>query len=408
MFNETQINTQVAAHLQELTLNIGSRPVGSENNHHAQRYIAGVMKDAGWEVEQPEFNCLDWEPLSVELSLNGKNLEAQINPFSVSANVTAQPVDFNRLDQMDAAAAPDLTGHIVVLHGELTKEPLFPKNFEFHKPEDHQKVIRFLESKNPLAIVAVSHQNKRPQPVIEDGDIKIPSITVPAEAGTYILGHLDKELTLRIESRIDETESANVIAHKKGNGGSGKRIVLCAHYDCKYGTPGGLDNAGGSSALMVLAQLLAREELEFDLELIAFNGEDYYSVPGQMDYLSRNRETLKDIALAININGVGLKDGKTSIAFFGVPDQWEQKITGLQQDHPEIERVKPWPQGDHSVFALQGIPALAFSSTSLWDIFELIHTEDDSLDLIDPQRITQATEFIKQMLINLEQLIIKK
>jgi aminopeptidase YwaD len=41
------------------------------------------------------------------------------------------------------------------------------------------------------------------------------------------------------------------------------------------------------------------------IEIMAFNGEDYYSVSGQMDYLRRYGEDFAGMVSAINVDDVG-------------------------------------------------------------------------------------------------------
>ena len=53
-----------------------------------------------------------------------------------------------------------------------------------------------------------------------------------------------------------------------------KKVVLMAHFDTRINTPGALDNAGGVATLLALAEALRETALPFDLEFIAFDGEE--------------------------------------------------------------------------------------------------------------------------------------
>ena len=61
---------------------------------------------------------------------------------------------------------------------------------------------------------------------------------------------------------------------------------ICAHIDSKMGTPGALDNASGTTVLLLLAELLADYRGSLGVDIAAINGEDYYSVTGEIVYLS--------------------------------------------------------------------------------------------------------------------------
>jgi aminopeptidase YwaD len=65
-------------------------------------------------------------------------------------------------------------------------------------------------------------------------------------------------------------------------------MVVLAHIDAKAGSPGALDNAAGVVVLLLLAELLAGDTLPSSIELVAINGEDYYSNPGEQLFLGAN------------------------------------------------------------------------------------------------------------------------
>ena len=82
------------------------------------------------------------------------------------------------------------------------------------------------------------------------------------------------------------------VTGKKGKNNS-QRIVITAHIDAKKGTPGAIDNATGVIVLLLLADLLKDYDGDKLIEIVAFNGEDYYAVPGQMNYICCKSEQLQ-------------------------------------------------------------------------------------------------------------------
>lgn len=115
---------------------------------------------------------------------------------------------------------------------------------------------------------------------------------------------------LRIDARRIPATGRNVIAGK-GKGRRG-RIVICAHIDSKKGSPGAIDNATGIVILLLLAELLADYAGETRLEIVAINGEDYYSAPGEIHYLAAIRDHLSEIVVAINFDGAGYHRSDTA------------------------------------------------------------------------------------------------
>src|SRR5690606_9172735 len=130
----------------------------------------------------------------------------------------------------------------------------------------------------------------------------------------------DREKIVTLESkaeRIPET-AYNIVGLKKGI--SQKRLIVTAHIDAKIGTPGAIDNATGVTVLLLLAELIKDCNYNFNIELVAFNGEDYYAAPGQMKYIEQNQNNFSNVLLNINIDGAGYKDGESAFSLFELPD----------------------------------------------------------------------------------------
>src|SRR3990172_3118305 len=114
------------AFLQDICLNIGERPTGSVNNRLAGEYIAGQFKRLGFEVETQEFNGIDWHSSATWLRMGDHQLPAFAAPYSLPCDLHAPCLLLGDIDQLDRA---NLRDQIAVLHGDLTREALTPKNF---------------------------------------------------------------------------------------------------------------------------------------------------------------------------------------------------------------------------------------------------------------------------------------
>lgn len=64
----------------------------------------------------------------------------------------------------------------------------------------------------------------------------------------------------------------NVIAHL--NVGKGHKMIIGAHYDSCFKTPGADDNASGVAGLLELGRLLAKADLNYEIELVAYTLEE--------------------------------------------------------------------------------------------------------------------------------------
>ena len=384
----------ISCHLRVLTQWPGGRPPGSAANHTAEAYLADALGAAGYTVERPAFDVVNWQIDGVELWVGDGPLPVIANPYSPPCDITARLVAAGSIDELEAA---ELSGHIALLHGALTAETLIPRNFPFFTVPEHQHIVALLEERGALAVVCVSPAVGPPAPVIEDGDFSLPSVTVAADAGAVLLA-TPGPVRLRIRSRALPGRAANVIGylpHPARN-----KVILCAHFDTKPGTPGALDNAAGTVAVLALAGQLARRSPATSLEVVFFNGEDHYASPGEVAYLENCGGELSRVALVVNIDAVGRRDQPATIAFFGTPEPWSEEIRAAMAGRTDVVETAPWPQGDHMIFAMRGVPCIAVTSGGIHDLIaSVLHTPDDTLDLVDPGRIASAVDFLADLLL---------
>ena len=383
--------------LQDLCLNIGERPTGSVNNLKAQEYIGRIFERQGYQVEYQEFDCMDWRAGSISLRAGDQSLPAYISPYSLPCDVSAQYELISSVDQLDSAG--EMLDKVAILHGELTREALMPKNFRFWNPEAHQRIIRLLEQKRPRAVITISKETRpaQPLPIIEDGDFHIPCAMLTEQAAQPLLSRTANLLELKIESSRQSVRAANVIARCDSGG---KKIVLSAHLDTKPGTPGALDNASGVATLLFLGELMQYKHDQYTLEFVCFNGEDHYSNAGELAYLDRTQKDFPDIFFAANYDGVGYRQDKMGLSFHTCPAGLVALCERLRREHDLIEVIEPWPQGDHMLFVMKGVPTITFTSVEAMQLVDsVIHTENDVLDLLDGHAILEVAEFTKRLIV---------
>jgi aminopeptidase YwaD len=377
--------------LKELCVNIGERPVGTPNNRKAQSYIGAIFQQHGYDVEYQEFDCVDWKGHAVSLYVGNQPVPAAISPYSLPCDVTTEYETIGNVAQLEEC---DVRGKIAVLHGDLTKEAIMPKNFRFWNPEEHQHIVRLLEAKRPTALITVSFSDELPIPIIEDGDFRIPCAVVSRKSGLSLLAHPSAPLSLKIASTRQNAKGANVIARTRRNFDQ-KKIVFTAHMDTKPGTPGALDNASGVVTLLILSQLVRAKHLNSGFEFVVLNGEDYYSSAGEIAYLEQYQSEFPGILLNINCDGVGLKGSKIGVSYLGCPDSLFACCEQVRQNNSIVEVIAPWYQGDHMIFVAQQVPALTVTSSDVFPLVDtLVHTEKDTLDLLDSKSILHAAEFL--------------
>jgi len=392
-------------HLETLCNQIPNRRVGSEGNRLATTFFAETMQCFGFQVECPEFECMDWQSDGAVISAEDETYDAQVSPYSLGTQAKAPLSAACSVAELETL---DLSNKILLMRGELTKEQLMPKNFPFYQPEEHQKIIQLLEKKKPLAILTATTRNPEmagalyPFPVFEDGDFDIPSVFITEEQGTQLADHADagEEISLEIKAKRIPAHACNVVARKGTN--SNERVVLFAHIDAKYGTPGALDNGTGIVTLLLLAELLKDYAPNKCIEIVALNGEDYYGNPGEQLYLKHNEGKFEEIGLGINIDGLGYIKGKMAYSLYECPLEMTTMIEKVFAQDETFLAGEPWFQGDHALFLMNGRPALALTSELVYELMaEFVHTDKDTPEIIDPEKVARTAQSLHQLLTNL-------
>lgn len=392
------LTVRAAEHLQRLCVDISTRSVGSQGNRDATAYASTALRTLGWSVDTPAFQCMDWSESGADLTAGATAFETYPSPYTLGALVSAPLVVVNNVEELEAA---DLAGKIALLRGELTREQLAPKNFPWWNPEEHQRIIATIEKGQPAAIIAATTFNPEtagavyPFPLIEDGDFDIPSAYMTAEEGQKLAVYASREVNLEIRATRSMAEGFNVVA-RRGRGSEKGRWLVTAHIDAKRGTPGAVDDATGVIVLLLLGELLAQYDGERMIELVAFNGEDYYAAPGERLYLQQN-EDLSAIGLVINIDGAGYYKGDTHFSLYECPEELARQVRGVLGANGLAEGPQ-WYQGDHSIFVMAGRPAVAITSDIAEVSQQVTHTPKDAPDIVDPAKVAQIAVALRALI----------
>ena len=359
----------------------------------ATQYFEKQLMGNGWEIEKQSFEAFDWDSGPVHIISNEVNIEATASPYSEACDVSTEFLTVSTLGELENL---DGMGKILILRDELASEPLMPKNFVFYNPESHQKIVRALENSGAAALIFVANAASQypggeyPYHIIEDGDFKIPSVYISETDAYHLLKEGPERLRLVLETTKRPSQGHNVIG-RKGNP-KGRRITITAHIDAKKGSPGALDNATGVTLLLLLSELLKEYQKANMIELVALNGEDYYSVPGQMAFLEQKQGDFTDTIININIDGIGYHTGKTSLSVFNLAGNHAKEVDSLFATCPDIVLGSPWYQGDHSMFVQNGIPAIALTSAWLLENIQtqrITHTENDTINMVDVTKLSE-------------------
>lgn len=368
------------------------RPVGTQANNIILDYMANEFCNAGYTVTSLPFSCLIWKKAKSFLKINDDIFEIFPSPFSRSYEGNAEISVIESMDQLQKSCCE---GKIVILSKDIAKEPIQPKDFPFYNPDEHRSLITLLENKHPKAIIAATGSHPicglNPFPLFEDGNFTIPSAYMKKINN---LKYQNAAASLSIKSKNSLSCSSQLVAFKKAYNHSNGKIVICAHMDSKYDTPGALDNAAGVTVMMDIMYKLISFTYNYDIDFVPFNSEEYFGVNGELEYLQYIRNNHDKINLVINIDSPCHFNSKTAISFYNMSEKALPEAL-----NSSIAKGQKWYAGDHSMFASQGIPCIAVTSSDLFEsALEITHTLLDTINNINLNLISYTSDFLVELI----------
>ncbi len=375
------------------------RPVGTAANDEILDILEKRFKDMNYSVRSLPFDCVVWEKGKSVLTINNQVFDIEPSPFSESYEGSGILRIVKTIEELQDT---DCNGVILILAGKLTESPLQPKVYPFYYPKEHKFLISLIEQKQPKAIVAATGKTplngKDPFPLFEDGNFLIPSGNIREQTLLQIeaMVHSDAAVHLTLNSHKSPAKSRQIIASKKTGKSAGK-IVVCAHMDTKYNTPGALDNASGVAVMLQVAKAL--EPTRYDIDLLPFNSEEFYGACGELEYLKRIDRERDRIVLMVNIDSPCHKGAQTAISVYNLKDSMNQITNRVMNRSSRITKGQEWYAGDHTPFIARGIPCLVATSSDFFSgALEYAHTPKDTLDTIDFDMVNNTAKYLVEVI----------
>ncbi len=78
---------------------------------------------------------------------------------------------------------------------------------------------------------------------------------------------------------------------------------------------------------------------------------------------------------------------------------FQDQVAELVRGYPGVTWVEPWPQSNHSTFAMRGVPAIAFSSEGR---IRLDHLRADSVEWVSPAKLREVVSLVTVLVDNLQ------
>ncbi|HLU53844.1 MAG TPA: M28 family metallopeptidase [Pseudonocardia sp.] len=273
----------------------GNRALGTPGYDASVEYVAGVLRDAGYDVQTPEFSARRFEVQREELTVGGEAVEVSalgFSPTTPEEGVTG-PLSAMAGEGCDPADAAGVAPGSVALvrRGTCTFA---------------QKAAQAATA-GAVGVIVINNED-RP---LDDGTLGdgatgvVPTGGVSRSAGDALAGRVGAPVTLTLVTTVEETASRNVIAQTR-TGNPDEVVVAGAHLDSVPDGPGINDNGSGVAALLETAVQLGGSPPVANAVRFAFWGAEEVGLVGSTAYLDGLAEPERDrIALYVNLDMVG-------------------------------------------------------------------------------------------------------
>ncbi len=290
------------AHLQKLQeiadANNGTRAVGTPGYEASVEYVAGTLREHGFDVQTPEFvaRVFKSEPGSVQLG--GKTVEARALMYSLGTppeGVTG-PLVAAPADDSPGCSAEDYEGLEVKNAVVLVDRGTCPFK---------EKMAVAVELGAVAMVVADSvDEPKMGGTLGEQTEVKVPVVSVTKADGAMLRAG-QGPMTVKLDAHTDNIPARNVIAQTK-TGATDNVVMAGAHLDSVPEGPGINDNGSGVAAVLETALQLGHSPDVRNAVRFGFWGAEELGLIGSRKYVqSLDVEQLKDIALYLNFDMLG-------------------------------------------------------------------------------------------------------
>lgn len=358
-----------------LAENIGPRVAGTEAEYRASLYLANEFEQLGLETKVQTFSFLNWT-----LNSPPKLWIEEPQKFEMEAAPMAYTLP---------TLPPGITGNLK----KIGKKYFIPGYREW------QKYAILDEEGQDLGYLVVNPDGlAAPLP---DNDHLLPEVSViigqkdEEKIAAWLASHKQVRVRLWNPGNFVPSRSQNVI----GILGEGvPEIVVCAHYDSVFYSPGAVDNASGVQVVYNIAQRIKEEKCSA-LSTIAFvaMGCEEPGLLGSHYFVKYLKEhnLLKNIRFCINFDMVG--KGERYILRTGQV-KGEDLLEIIEKSGTKVDReIKldtAKPSSDNWPFNEEGIGNVQLVSLP----FPLYHRAEDTLEKVDLALVRGNEEIGYQLL----------
>ena len=218
------------------------------------------------------------------------------------------------------------------------------------------------------------------------------------KVGEYIYHKLvDMDLTVRYDEwRYKLRRGKNIEATLFGSGSSDGIVIVCAHYDSVFISPGADDDGSGVAAVLTMADIMCEYEFNSTVKFVLFSGEEQ-GLLGSHEYAKEAHKDEDHILGVVCLDGIGyaetIKEEHTIKNYADEHSDWiydlSKNITVEYRDYVDLDIVR-FPNeriSDHHSFYERGFATSYFLEYSLDPFY---HTSEDTIDKMNMLYLTKV------------------
>ncbi|MCG8433008.1 MAG: M20/M25/M40 family metallo-hydrolase [Gammaproteobacteria bacterium] len=392
--------------LRSLTTEVGERNAGSPGDRAAVIWALDKMREFGLtNIRTENVTVPHWERGTANAEITApfpQRLVAVALGGSIGTpdeGIEAPVLAVESIEELKTLEDSEVSGKIVYFNGRMERSRdgssyVAAVQKRVHGPKE-------AASKGAVAVVirSVGTSNNRIAHTgitrYDDAIEKIPAIAISNPDADMLDTQLETGQTVTLKMRLtsrmlpDEV-SANVIGEVPGRGNSDEIILLAAHLDSWDAGTGAQDDAAGVAIVMAAARLISelRPRPERSVRVVLYANEEF-GLSGAKAYDAAYKDQLAQHILAMEADGgagrVWRFDSRVPEGALPVVDAIYELIAPL-----DIERGNNEAYGGADIKGMRdaGVPVLGpRQDTSTY--FDIHHTENDTLDKIDPAAVRQ-------------------
>ena len=231
---------------------------------------------------------------------------------------------------------------------------------------------------------------------------------------------------------VQGKEAYNIEVELKGAAHPEEIVVIGAHYDSVFGSPGANDNGSGVAALLELVRLFKESRPARTVRFVAFVNEEppWFQTEqmGSMVYVRQAKQQKENIVAMLSLETIGCYSDLPKSQHYPAPFSLFYPHTGnfiafvadfgsrslLHRAIGTFRKTTPFPseglaaprgiQGvgwsDHWSFWQEGYPALMITDTALFR-YPHYHEPEDTPEKLDYERMARVVEGLKRVVAEL-------